>query len=133
MIRHAACNCGQLTVICDGDPARVSVCHCFACQRRTGSVFGSQAWFRQQQISDISGQASEFRRAADSGGSVTYHFCPGCGSTLYWEASLFPDLVAVAVGAFADTDFPRPTHSIWEKRRLRWVTLPEGTDVQRSD
>ncbi|MGH2892702.1 MAG: GFA family protein, partial [Solirubrobacteraceae bacterium] len=41
--REAACSCGQLTVQVSGDPVRVSVCHCLACQRRTGSAFGYQA------------------------------------------------------------------------------------------
>ena len=55
MIRHAACNCGQLVMAGDGEPARVSICHCLECQRRTGSVSSSQAWFNWQQISSISG------------------------------------------------------------------------------
>jgi hypothetical protein len=35
-------SCGQLTARVTGVPVRVSVCHCLACQRRTGSVFGAQ-------------------------------------------------------------------------------------------
>ena len=47
--RRASCSCGQLTVEVEGDPVRVSICHCLACQRRTGSVFGVQArWPREQ-------------------------------------------------------------------------------------
>ncbi|MFN2470768.1 MAG: aldehyde-activating protein, partial [Gaiellaceae bacterium] len=36
--RHAACSCGQLRLTVEGEPVRVSICHCLACQRRTGSV-----------------------------------------------------------------------------------------------
>ncbi|MCZ6616567.1 MAG: aldehyde-activating protein, partial [Gammaproteobacteria bacterium] len=43
--RRAACSCGNLRLTARGDPIRVSVCHCHACQRRTGSVFGVQARF----------------------------------------------------------------------------------------
>jgi hypothetical protein len=46
--RTASCSCGQLTVVTAGDPIRVSVCHCLACQRRTGSVFGAQARFARK-------------------------------------------------------------------------------------
>jgi hypothetical protein len=35
--RDAACSCGQLRLTADGDPVRISMCHCLACQRRTGS------------------------------------------------------------------------------------------------
>jgi hypothetical protein len=32
---------------------RVSICHCFACQKRTGSAFGYQARFPREQIRDL--------------------------------------------------------------------------------
>ena len=41
--RHARCSCGQLEAETTAEPLRVSVCHCHACQLRTGSVFGAQA------------------------------------------------------------------------------------------
>ena len=33
-----------------------------------------------------------------------------CGSTVYWEGTGFPGLVAVAIGTFADPDFPAADH-----------------------
>ena len=41
--RDASCSCGQLHLTCEGEPVRISVCHCLACQQRTGSAFGVQA------------------------------------------------------------------------------------------
>ena len=41
--RVAACHCGQLHLAVEGEPFAVSICHCLACQRRTGSAFGMQA------------------------------------------------------------------------------------------
>jgi hypothetical protein len=38
--RDAACHCGQLRLEVEGDPSVVSICHCLACKRRTGSAFG---------------------------------------------------------------------------------------------
>lgn len=48
--RRATCTCGQLGVDCEGDPVRVSVCHCLPCQQRTGSAFGVQARFARAQV-----------------------------------------------------------------------------------
>ena len=45
--REAACHCGQLRLEVTGDPFAVSICHCLACQRRTGSAFGMQAEVRR--------------------------------------------------------------------------------------
>src|SRR5262245_4367374 len=113
--RRASCSCGKLQVVCEGEPVRTAMCHCFDCQRRTGAVFSTQAFFNRQQISSISGSATQFTRPAESGRSVTFRFCPACGSTVYWEPEAFPDLVAVAIGAFADPSFAAPTHSVWER------------------
>ena len=48
--RHAACSCGALKLTTTGEPIRVSVCHCLACQRRTGSAFGYQARFPRDRV-----------------------------------------------------------------------------------
>ncbi len=103
MIRCAACNCGQLRIASEGEPVRVSMCHCLECQRPTGAVFVNQAWFELQQITVISGSTTEFTPRPDFGHSVAFRFCPICGSTVYWEAEGFPNLIAVAVGSFADS------------------------------
>ena len=39
MERIGQCHCGCLQVIATGEPARVCLCHCKVCQRRTGTAF----------------------------------------------------------------------------------------------
>jgi hypothetical protein len=51
---------------------------------------------------------------AESGNAVTFHFCPPCGSAVYWESEGFPGYVAVAIGNFADRNFPASTIAVWE-------------------
>lgn len=127
--RRAACSCGQLSATCEGEAVRLSVCHCLECQRRTGSAFGVQARFPKERVT-IEGRATAWSRTADSGHRLTFHFCPACGTTLYWVAGDFPDVVAVAVGAFADPDFPPPRHSVYERRRHPWVGIAPSGPVQ---
>ena len=55
-----------------------------------------------------------------------------CGSTVYWEGQGFPGYVAVAIGTFADPNFPAPTISVWEECRHPWVTLPPDTATKRA-
>jgi hypothetical protein len=49
-MRTAACWCGALTAVCEGEPARVSVCHCLACHQRSGSAFAVQARFPADKV-----------------------------------------------------------------------------------
>ena len=118
--RVASCSCGQLRLTCEGEPVRISICHCLECQKRTGSVFATQARFPREFVT-IEGRATQWTRLGDSGQPVTFHFCPVCGSTVYWETSGASDSIAVAVGAFADPGFPPPYVSVYDERRHPWA------------
>ena len=98
--RHAACSCGQLHLTIEGESVRISMCHCLACQRRTGAVFSNQASFRREQVT-FTGKATTWNRTAESASVVTFNFCPTCGSTVYWENESFPGRVIVAIGKTA--------------------------------
>jgi hypothetical protein len=115
--RVASCSCGQLRVTCEGEPVRISICHCLECQKRTGSVYATQARFPRERAT-IAGEASHWTRVGDSGGSATFSFCPVCGSTVAWE---IPGFVIVAVGAFADPGFPPPSVSVYDERAHPWA------------
>lgn len=127
MTRLAACSCGQLRAHVEGDPVRVSICHCLACQRRSGSVFAAQARFPRGQVR-LEGQSSAFVRVGDEGTRARFHFCPHCGDTVYYEPETLPAFLMIPVGAFADPDFPAPTVSVYESRRHGWVAPPPGAE-----
>jgi hypothetical protein len=121
--RHAACSCEQLHLTVEGDAVRVSVCHCLACQRRTGSAFGVQARFPADQVR-IEGSSHQYVRISDHGEARIFRFCPECGATVFYTTESAPELIAVPVGAFADPEFPPPMVSVWEERRHPWLELP---------
>jgi hypothetical protein len=126
-LRTAACSCGQLTATVSAEPVRVSVCHCLACQRRTGSVFGAQARFPGAAV-ELAGRSRVYVRVGDEGSRVRFHFCPDCGSTVHYGFEDMPEWIAIPVGAFADPDFPAPSFSVYEERKHGWVALPEGIE-----
>jgi hypothetical protein len=125
--REAACSCGQLRLTTEGDPFAISICHCLACQRRTGSAFGMQAGFKSEQVS-VAGRYTEYSRISDESDRKEHilHFCPECGSTVFYTEPTEPDLVVVMIGAFADPSFPPPTESGYDSRRHHWVELPDS-------
>lgn len=125
--RTASCSCGQLTATTRQEPLRVSVCHCLACQRRTGSVFGAQARFRSEDVV-IAGESTPYVRIGDEGSKAVFHFCPACGATVYFRFEGAEGSIAIPVGAFAEPGFPWPTFSVYEERMHGWVSLPEGIE-----
>ena len=67
--REAACHCGQLRLEVEGDPFVVSMCHCLACQRRTGSAFALQAAFAPDQV-QVVGRFDDYVRVSDEADSA---------------------------------------------------------------
>ena len=128
--RRASCSCGRLTATTKGEPVRISFCHCLDCQRRTGSAFGEQARFPASEV-DFEGRSESWVRTADSGNLITFHFCPTCGSTVFYHPEQEPDLIAIPVGAFADPMFPAPKVSVYESRCHPWITIP--VDMEHFD
>jgi len=123
----ASCSCGQLTATVAGDPVRISICHCLACQRRTGSVFGSQARFPREAV-EINGQGTDYIRVGDSGETIKSTFCPTCGATVYYVIEGREEVLAIPVGSFADPTFPAPAFSVYEERMHPWVVMPRDID-----
>ena len=122
--RTARCHCGRIELSCEGDPRKISMCHCLDCQRRTGSPFSIAVFYSRDKVRVERGSPSSFERQSASGKPVTFHFCGRCGSNLYWEPERLPALVGVAAGAFADPDFPMPEQSVWTRDKHCWLTLP---------
>jgi hypothetical protein len=128
--REAACHCGQLRLNVEGEPLAVSICNCRACQRRTGSAFGMQAGYKKEQV-HVSGRFNDYSRISDEADEKehVFHFCPDCGSSVFYTEPTEPDLAVVSVGAFADPSFPPPTKSGYDSRRHPWVGLPDSVQL----
>lgn len=124
MTRTARCQCGGLSAECRGEPEHVFLCHCTMCQRRTGTAFNLGAWFPAEDVV-LSGPSRTFRRTGDQGHEWVFQFCPECGTSLCWRLdSLLPGQIGIAVGCFADPDFPGPTRAFFARSRHHWVVQP---------
>jgi hypothetical protein len=66
MERLAQCHCGSLRATTSGDPILVGICHCKACQRRTGALAGNGAAFAKTQVR-IEGSSKVFERDGQAG------------------------------------------------------------------
>jgi len=127
MTRTARCHCGALRATVTGEPEWVNICHCSACQRRTGAPVHCGAYFATGVVT-VAGTSKVYTRSADSGYKISFHFCPECGSNVYWQANRFPHHYGIGVGAFADPTFPRPLFSVWEQSMHDWLKLSPGIE-----
>jgi hypothetical protein len=141
--RKASCRCGRLRVAYNGpDPERITLCHCNSCQMRTGTAFSIQARLPREHVK-INGKSTEWTfpddlqekpdyRSCDSGGA-TFHFCPTCGSTVYWDIHAAPEVVGIAIGTLTDPTFPAPKISGFEAYAHPWAMKPAELPILRAE
>ena len=130
IVREAQCRCGALRAMCRGEPARVSVCHCLGCKRRSGSAFSYNATYPADRV-EVSGTSNCFSSLSDEGNWARDHVCGGCGSIVWYEIQVRPNMVSVPVGAFADPAFPEPRFSVYEERRHAWLSIETTGPIER--
>ena len=64
----ARCECGALSAEISDEGSGV-MCHCKACQRRTGSPFGMMVYYAAKDVA-VTGPVTEYSRIANSGEPV---------------------------------------------------------------
>lgn len=139
--RKASCNCGQLHVKCVGpDPERISLCHCNLCQKQSGSAFAIQARFPREQVT-IEGKSTVWKISAREAQSLpykncaslgaTFHFCPVCGSTVYYTSDVDAARIGIKIGTFTDPTFPPPKLSGFEKYGHPWAMKAAELPITR--
>jgi tetratricopeptide (TPR) repeat protein len=76
----------------------------------------------------VDGRFLDYARVSDEADRKehVFHFCPDCGSQVFYTEPTEPDLIVVSVGSFADPSFPPPTESGYESRRHPWVRVPDS-------
>ena len=132
MTRIAHCCCGSLRAEATGEPAFVAACHCMECQRRTGSPFGVSTYFPKGQVR-TEGPSKVYVCGSDAGRKIEIHFCPGCGSAVFWYAECFPDLIGIAFGTFADPSMPGRRYPCGRRRGIPgWPSITNSIGLRSS-
>ena len=131
--REASCNCGKLSVTYEGpDPDRISLCQCYECQKRTGSVLSVQARIPREQVT-IEGQSSTWTFPSEDGEPVTFRSCDsGGGHVSLLPRVRFDRLLGHLRRAGRDRGRGRLLHrldvSAADDFRLRSVRAPVGDE-----
>ena len=61
------CLCGDVTLQVTGAPVMQGNCHCTDCKKNTGAAYSTILFFKDEQVSFLSGETSSFQYTADSG------------------------------------------------------------------
>lgn len=86
-------------------------------------------------FSVTSGSPKEISKTADSGKTITSHFCPDCGSTLWRDGETFGDAKVVKVGVMDDIsalEDAKPMLELFAPERPSWVGSISGAAQKQS-
>ncbi len=122
----ASCCCRQCQITVTAAPVLSAVCHCDDCKRRTGSAFGLNSYFKQEDVHIQASEASVYHLDSALGEQFRY-FCRHCGSTLYWRVAIYEGLVGIASGCF-DGQMPQPMFNAQPSGQCQWLSLAAEVD-----
>src|ERR1700741_3952412 len=91
------CLCGDIRYSVSGEPAGTQICSCQDCQKQSGSAFLEIVAVPKEAFS-VRGTTQSFTHAGDSGQKKTVKFCPRCGSSVFIEAEVFPEMALIMGG-----------------------------------
>ncbi len=114
------CLCGAVRFTAEGDPRRVTHCHCTMCRKAMGSVVATFATFARDRVS------WEGERALYESSDIGWReFCPRCGSSLTYNYRPRPERIYVAMGCFDDPSaFPAGFHD-FRADKVSWLHVDE--------
>lgn len=119
---QGTCHCGESTYRLSGRPLFTHACHCYDCQKRTGSAFGITTFILRREFECLSGAEKAFEVSANS----TQFSCSTCDTRIYRVSKNFPESLIINPSTLEDLDIGTPDAHIWTKRKRPWLTLDAG-------
>jgi hypothetical protein len=113
------CACGAIRYEIEAEPVMAGHCQCRDCQRDSGTGHASHVAFPRA-AARVSGQATLWDKAADSGNIVTRAFCPTCGSPLFSTNNAMPEFLFVRAASLDDPSLYKPKMVVWAKSAQGW-------------
>lgn len=126
------CACGEIRYEISSAPIFENHCQCHDCQKRSGTGHGSYLTFVNRADMKITGKASTWNVAGDSGIEKIHAFCPTCGTLVYLNSVATPDMVAVPATSLDDPSRFNPQVVTYTTRGHAWDTIdPSLTKFER--
>ena len=119
------CHCGAVAYEFTGEPILSVTCHCTDCSRISGAI-GHAAFAVRRDTVTVTGEVTWYESPGDSGMKVRRGFCPRCGTRLFGEPDVAPDLMSISALSLDDISAFQPQMSIFVASAAPW-TVGDGS------
>ena len=122
------CHCGAVRYEMPSETQHKAVCHCHDCRRHSGAPLVAWGLVAKDELS-VTGETREYASSEHG----RRHFCPRCGTALFYtNDQVFPGLIDVQIATLDDPDAIEPDMQVQTADRIRWVDrLGEMTAFER--
>lgn len=116
------CACGAIRLEFSAKPIATRQCWCRQCQQIAAGGPTQNAIFKNDHVS-IQGTLASCQWTAASGNTLTFHFCPSCGTQVYGQSSARMYLKTVRFGVIDEPHGLRPEMVIWTEDAPAWAQI----------
>lgn len=127
-----SCLCGAVTFKGVTNPSFVSHCCCQDCRKTSGTGHSTDFGATWDEVS-IEGALNTFSNLADSGNTITRHFCPTCGSKIATTNSAYPNDVAINIATLETPDAFTPDTIHYASDKIAWDKLDLELELPKVD
>ena len=119
------CLCGAVRYAADAEATFMANCHCMDCRKSSAAGHMSLFGLPADKVS-IEGDVSEYSMTADSGATVTHHFCPNCGAQVYTKTTNIPAGLAIVATTLDNPASFSPQATVYASNATPWDPPKEG-------
>jgi hypothetical protein len=118
MIVTGGCHCGGVRYQVEGEAMTHALCHCSDCRRHAGAPMVGWTMYPKAALKVTSGSPKIY----ESSEHGRRHFCPDCGSGLFYvNDQVLPGIVDIQSATYDDPDaVPAQVH-IQVAERIEWM------------
>jgi hypothetical protein len=116
------CACGAVTIAIDAESLMARQCWCRQCQTIAAGGPTNNAMFAAASV-QINGTLGAATWPAASGNTLTFHFCPGCGTQVYAQSSARPHIRTIRIGVIDQPHDLAPQAVIWTDDAPDWAVF----------
>ena len=111
------CHCGAVSYEMPTETIHKALCHCSDCRRHSGAPVVAWGLVERDQLK-VDGETKAYASSENG----RRHFCPECGTSLFYTNDvIFPGKIDVQLATLDDPDAIRPDAQIQTAERIGWM------------
>lgn len=122
-----SCLCRAIRYEVDLPITELRQCHCTDCQKVSGAGGTVNAWIASSAFRITHGEPRRFTKVADSGRTLHRFFCADCGSPIYSQREVMPEMMTLRAGTLDNAPPMKVVAHIWTASARPWAHIDPAT------